>query len=275
MHVSSWCRATRADRSRRKGGSHHRAGSGSALASDVLRLLRAGDGFARGGRAAGARGGGAAAVRRRGARGWAACRLWSANFFDGLEPDGHTPIPVPLALGEHGRIRADNRVTLSNERLGNEVVDLHGIRSTRRERATFDEMRRTPALRESVVALDMMASAELTTIIRMRTYAAGRSRWKRVGQVRKALDLASEHSRHPTRLAFGSSSNSTPASRRSMSTARSMIATGACSALRTCWTSLRAWSSSTTGQTTEVRSAITRTSRRSIGSGGPDSRWRG
>ena len=134
--------------------------------------------------------------------GWAACRLWGANFFDGLEPDGRTPIPVPLALAEHGRIRADGRVTLSNERLADEVADLHGIRSTRRERATFDEMRRTPDLRESVVALDMMAAAEQTTIIRMRAYAAVHSRWKRVGQVRKALDLASEHSWSPneTRL---------------------------------------------------------------------------
>ncbi len=38
---------------------------------------------------------------------------------------------------------------------------------------------------------------------------------------------------------------------------------------------LRAWSSSTTGQTTEARGAITRMSKRSIGSGGLDSRWHG
>src|SRR5690349_24568633 len=34
--------------------------------------------------------------------GWAACRLLRANFFDGLAPDGSTPVPVPLALGRRG-----------------------------------------------------------------------------------------------------------------------------------------------------------------------------
>ena len=31
--------------------------------------------------------------------GWAACRLHGAAFFDGLAPDGVTPLPVPLAVG--------------------------------------------------------------------------------------------------------------------------------------------------------------------------------
>ena len=37
--------------------------------------------------------------------GWAACRLHGRNFFDGMEPDGRTPIPVPLNVGPHGNLR--------------------------------------------------------------------------------------------------------------------------------------------------------------------------
>ena len=41
--------------------------------------------------------------------GWAACRLHGAAFFDGLAPDGVTPLPVPLAVGPGGCIRASRR----------------------------------------------------------------------------------------------------------------------------------------------------------------------
>lgn len=59
--------------------------------------------------------------------GWACCRLRGANFFDGILPDGRTPIPVPLAIGPSGNIRPDPAVSLSWDRLdASEVVVRHG-----------------------------------------------------------------------------------------------------------------------------------------------------
>ena len=77
-----------------------------------------------------------------------------------------------------------------------------GIPCVTVERAAFDAMRTALDLREAVVAMDMVAAAELTSVLRMRHYVQGRSGWAGVGQVRAALDLASEHSRSPneTRL---------------------------------------------------------------------------
>lgn len=130
--------------------------------------------------------------------GWAACRLHGANFFDGLFPDGRTPMPVPLVAGPRSRIRRDDSVTVSYERL--DVVDRvtrYGIACATVRRGLFDAMRRADSVREAVVAMDMMAAAELTTIRRMREYCATRPGWSGVRQVRAALDLASEDSRSP------------------------------------------------------------------------------
>ncbi|MGZ4428651.1 MAG: hypothetical protein ACXVXH_11605 [Nocardioidaceae bacterium] len=135
--------------------------------------------------------------------GWASCRMHRAGFFDGREPDGRTLIPVPLALGRRGNIRADPAVSLCWEPLAaDEIVSLRGVPCTRITRALFDEMRRRRDLREAVVAVDMTAAACLMSVRRMREYAARRDGWRGVGLVLAALDLADEDSRSPneTRL---------------------------------------------------------------------------
>ncbi|MGI8523797.1 MAG: hypothetical protein ACR2K3_10900 [Nocardioides sp.] len=69
------------------------------------------------------------------------------------------------------------------------------------ERATYDAMRFAHDLVEAVVALDMMAAAELVSLRMMREWAA--TRWTaREPDVPAALSLASEFSRSPneTRL---------------------------------------------------------------------------
>jgi hypothetical protein len=130
--------------------------------------------------------------------GWAACRLLGAAFFDGLEPDGRTPIPVPLAIGPTGNIRADDALSISRETLGPEEVLLrHGIPCTCELRALFDEMRRGSDLREAVVDIEAMAAAELVSVKRMGDYVDARPGCKRVQQVRDALELADEGSRSP------------------------------------------------------------------------------
>ena len=135
--------------------------------------------------------------------GWAACRWWGAAFFDGLEPDGSTSIPVPLAVGPSGRTRRDRQVSVSYESLDpSEVVRTPWLPLTTRERAAFDEMRRTGDLREAVVAIEMLAAARVTSPRRMTAHCEGMSGVRRVELARTALRLAGPHSRSPneTRL---------------------------------------------------------------------------
>ncbi len=121
-----------------------------------------------------------------------------ASFFDGLEQDGVTPIPVPLCVGPLAQLVATEDCTVSREQLTvREVVWRSGVPCTRPLRALFDEMRRTPEVRGAVVAMDMMAAAELVSIRQMRAYVEAHPGWKRVEQVRRALDLASEGSQSP------------------------------------------------------------------------------
>lgn len=132
------------------------------------------------------------------ATGWASCRLNGGTFFDGLLPDGHTLIPVPLATGPTARIRGDEAVSVLRDRLDpGEVVLRHGIACARARRGLFDAMRTAPGVREAVVAMDMMAAADAVSIKQMREYLAIRPRWNGAPQVAAALDLASEHSKSP------------------------------------------------------------------------------
>jgi hypothetical protein len=130
--------------------------------------------------------------------GWAACRLRGATFHDGLQPDGLTQIPVPLAVGQRGGVRRDDRITVDFEQLTDDDWTLvHGIRTMKPVRAVFDAMRRTTDVREAVVALDMMAAAQLVSLQQVATYAARRTGSRRIAVARAALPLVSEHSKSP------------------------------------------------------------------------------
>lgn len=130
--------------------------------------------------------------------GWAACRLAGANLLDGLLPDGRTERPVHLAVGPGNHRRREAGVRFLEDRIaGDPVVLRHGVPCFHLLRALFDEMRLADDLGEAVVAMDMVAAAELTSISRMVAYTAGRDGVNGVPQVRKALTLADEDSRSP------------------------------------------------------------------------------
>jgi hypothetical protein len=130
--------------------------------------------------------------------GWAACRLLSATFFDGLEPDGLTERPVQLIVGPSRGRRSADGVTFLQDRLpAPEVVTRLGIACSTALRALFDEMRLTGDEREATVAMDMMAAAELASINQMERYVEAHGGWRGVETVRRALRLASENSRSP------------------------------------------------------------------------------
>ncbi len=135
--------------------------------------------------------------------GWAACRLYGGTFFDGLEPDGRTPQPVPLAIGPGGNIRADDQVRLSRDRLpAADVIVRHGVRVTVSVRAVFDAVRHARDEREATVALDMAVAALITSVQRVGAYAATHPGVTGADLVRAALILSREGSRSPneTRL---------------------------------------------------------------------------
>jgi hypothetical protein len=133
--------------------------------------------------------------------GWAACRLAGAGLIDGLAADRRTALPVPLALGERGRVRGDRQVVRLYDALGvDDVVILHGIRATAVLRAAYDAVRLASDDREAVVVLDMMAAARLLSRRRMTAYVATRAGSAGVAANRNALSSASEHSRSPNEV---------------------------------------------------------------------------
>lgn len=129
--------------------------------------------------------------------GWPALRLWGGAYFDGLERDGHTRREVVvIAAGDRFRSRDGVRVVRS-PLTEDEVVTRYGVRCVRPERALFDEMRWAPSLEARVLAMDMAAAAELTSVNRMRAYL--REPRRRTGRhdVLMALSTADEHVRSP------------------------------------------------------------------------------
>lgn len=130
--------------------------------------------------------------------GWAAGLLLGATYLDGLEPDGLTRLPVPLAIGPRGNIRGDDRVQLLRHALpDDEVIRVHGIPCVIPERAAFDAMRTAADVTEAVVAMDMMALGEVTSLRRTWAYVDSRAGARGVPRARRALRLASEHSWSP------------------------------------------------------------------------------
>ena len=136
-------------------------------------------------------------IRQAGAvTGWAAMRWYGATYFNGEGPDGSRR-PVPLVLGRQP-LRSDPRVDIDLSQIAPSERRLRaGIWVTTVQRALFDVMRREPALRLRVVAMDMAAAARLISSYLMGEYILERFAWTGVPEVRRALALASDHSRSP------------------------------------------------------------------------------
>lgn len=135
--------------------------------------------------------------------GWAALRMFGGAFFDGLDTDGRSPLPVCIRVpsGTHRRDRTGVRF-IQGGLPG--VVMIRQLPCASLRAALLDEMRLATDPREAVVAMDMTAAAELMSIARMQRFVGHRS-WRGVPgipQARWALGLAVETSRSPqeTRL---------------------------------------------------------------------------
>jgi hypothetical protein len=126
--------------------------------------------------------------------GWAALRLHGGNFFDGLARDGRTRLPVPVAANGE---RLSGPGVVRDRVPDDEVVVLHDIRCARPERALYDEMQRIGEVREMAVAVGAACAAQLTSIKRMRRYAATRRWYRDVRLVKEAVELSVEDCRSP------------------------------------------------------------------------------
>ena len=136
-------------------------------------------------------------LRRGGAvTGWAALRWRGAAYFTGEKSDG-SRLPVPLVLGRQP-VRPDPRVELDLSTIPPTELTINGdLRVATVQRALFDVMRREPAPRMAVVAMDMVAAARLMSVDLMRVYILNKFAWTGVPRVRRALGLASNDSRSP------------------------------------------------------------------------------
>jgi hypothetical protein len=134
--------------------------------------------------------------------GWASLRLLGGGFFDGFARDGKTRLPVPVAANG-GRIDPRPGVALSYDDVpGDETTVIHGVSCAVAERALFDEIRRSTAFRDQVVAADMAFAGGLTSIRRMRRYRWTRYWYRDVRRLDRVLPWASEHARSRPEVDF-------------------------------------------------------------------------
>jgi hypothetical protein len=134
--------------------------------------------------------------------GWAGLRLRGGGFFDGRARDGVTWLPVPIAANG-ARLRSRHGIAVVEDRIPpDEVGIVHGIRCASAERALYDEMQRIGEVREMAVAVGSACAGQLTSIRRMRLYAATRRWYRDVRTVREAVELAHERCRSPQEHRF-------------------------------------------------------------------------
>jgi hypothetical protein len=130
--------------------------------------------------------------------GWAALRLAGAAYFDGSPARGRMLRPVALAAGPRRGMRAHPGVRWGYEPYDvEEVMVLQGVPCLHPRRALVDEVRSLDDERDRVVAVDMGLAARVTSLQRVAAYLTSHGSLRRLGVVRTALALASEHAMSP------------------------------------------------------------------------------
>lgn len=128
--------------------------------------------------------------------GWAALLLRGCGWFDGLAPDGRTELPVPIRI-PHATRRAVPGTRVHRATRPSPCSDVHGIPCAEPELAVLDEMWARDDCREKVVAMEMAAAGQLTSVRRVRAQLACDVRRRGRVAVRWALDHAGEDSWSP------------------------------------------------------------------------------
>ena len=132
--------------------------------------------------------------------GWAALAWLGSRWFDGLEGDGETPRPVPIAQSRR-LVRPQPLVTLCEERFDpKEVIVDDGLRITSAVRSTCFEMRYARHLRAAVVILSMATYNDHVSIEEVEAWAMLHPSYTGIDQCRRAIPLADENAWSPAEV---------------------------------------------------------------------------
>ena len=130
--------------------------------------------------------------------GWASAYWQGVRLLDGRGPTGLDVLPVPICLGQYGKIRHRDGVRFSRDRLPPEDVrQFRGIQCTTPARTAFDASRLDADLVEAVVHLDLMITACTVGREELGAYIRAHPGWRGVEQARSAWALSVEGSRSP------------------------------------------------------------------------------
>lgn len=126
---------------------------------------------------------------------WAAACVGGAAELDGRGRSGTEWEPLVVCLPPQSRLRRDARIRpLRSPLTSDDIVVIRGVPVTVPVRTAFD-IARTGTTEDGVVAIDYLGRGRPDFAGQVLTYAAERSRWKGVPQVRRAARLASWRSR--------------------------------------------------------------------------------
>ncbi len=129
-----------------------------------------------------------------GVTGWASLRWLGGIWFDGLDRDGHTPLPVDLATCDQD-IRSQAGFVVHQERLDPlDLIVSNGIGSTVAVRSLCFLMRYARDIGEAVAFADMAAYSDLVSRAEATAYFLEHPGWIGIPQARDALLLSEENS---------------------------------------------------------------------------------
>jgi hypothetical protein len=132
--------------------------------------------------------------------GWGALAWLGSRWFEGLEGDGETPRPVPIAQPRR-LVRPQPIVALCEERFDHrEVIVDDGLRIADAVRATCFEMRYARHLRAAVVILSMATYNDHVSIDEVEAWALRHPSYTGIDQCRKAVHLADENAWSPAEV---------------------------------------------------------------------------
>ena len=134
-----------------------------------------------------------------GVTGWAGLNWVGGVWFNGLDSDGATELPVPLAVGLNHPIRCQLGVDVSNAGVPpHHQLRIDGVRTTTPLRSLTFEMRRATSVLEATKVFAMAAYNDLVSISELASFTERELNAKTgVATVRAAIPLLTENAWSP------------------------------------------------------------------------------
>lgn len=130
--------------------------------------------------------------------GWAALAWQRTKWFNGMAPDGRTPLPVPVALDDDRMLAQRPGVRLSNDWLFDDDIQwVDGIPITVAERSVTFAARRARTLVHAVQIIDMAAAGDRIDLEGLQAYMVRLPSRPGIRRLRNAVALADENAWSP------------------------------------------------------------------------------